>query len=113
MRVKYFCTQAESFDSRQTPGLKRACIKCEHKFYCITTKFVRVQTLGLSDRRNKQVIAALGNNWSSHVYSVPGEKYNVQLKYIEEKFGIDLHLDKAVIWQKGDGEHEDTRRLRK
>ena len=91
MRVKYFCTQAESFDSRQTPGLKRTCAKCNHRFYCLTTKFIRSANLITN---NGQIIAAAGANWSGHVgFRMGGQRYDMELKRIEAKFGIDLHLN--------------------
>ena len=91
-RAKYFCTQAEAFDSRQTPGLKRACAKCNHKFYCLTTKFVRDPNLAITNY-NEQIIAVVGKNSSGHIgFRQGGQRYDMELKRIQAKFGIDLHL---------------------
>ena len=91
MRVKYFCTQAESFDTRQTPGFKRKCNECEHKFYCITTKFIR-NTMLITD--NEQIIAHYGKNSSGHIgFRQGGQRYDMELKRIEAKFGINLRLN--------------------
>jgi len=93
MRVKYFCTQAESFDNRQTPGLKRICAKCDYRFYCLTTKLIRDGGL-LSRNNNKQIIAMIGTNRSSHIsFKQGGQRYAMELKRIETKFGIDFGID--------------------
>jgi len=61
---------------------------------------------------NGQIIAAAGANWSGHVgFRMGGQRYDMELKRIEAKFGIDLHLNRPCYWQKGDGEHEDTKRV--
>lgn len=82
--------------------MKCNCAKCEHRFYCLSTRLVRKNKLLTTE--HKQIIAVMGNNWSGHImFRMGGQRCGMELQRIEAKFGIDLHLDKPAYWQVGDG----------
>lgn len=98
VRVKYYCTESESFDSRQVPGFKRACKQCEHRFYCLTSRLIRNGSLfGCG---NRQMIAMAGDGWTGYAgwrlgwegqhEKVAANLHKKELKQIEAKFGIDF-----------------------